>query len=188
MGVGLWNFEILKPQGETRSHAQSCLLKVVLKSETKFSSLHAFTKVDFFWERMNVFESIIQGDPNQNFPFQMAITLKLSSSDPMLVKPKCVWEAAVFFSILKFFFIFQLFVYNFSKKAATSQTHFGFINIGSKELSFGFTAISKGKLWFRAPCIIQGTGQILGKVLNHTKLESLFLSISFEMKFFFNCW
>ena len=44
MGVGLWNFEILKPQGETRSHAQSCLLlKVVLKSETKFT---AFTKVD----------------------------------------------------------------------------------------------------------------------------------------------
>ena len=32
----------------------------------------------------------VQGDPNQNFPFQMAITLKLSSSDPMLVKQKCV--------------------------------------------------------------------------------------------------
>ena len=32
----------------------------------------------------------VQGDPNQNLPFQMAITLKLSSSDPMLVKPKCV--------------------------------------------------------------------------------------------------
>ena len=33
---------------------------------------------------------VIQGDPNQNFPFQIAIPLKLSSSDPMLVKPKCV--------------------------------------------------------------------------------------------------
>ena len=32
----------------------------------------------------------LHGDPNQNFPFQMAVTLKLSSSDPMLVKPKCV--------------------------------------------------------------------------------------------------
>ena len=27
------------------------------------------------------------GDPNQNMLFQMAITLKLSTSDPMLVKP-----------------------------------------------------------------------------------------------------
>ena len=42
----------------------------------------------------------IQGDPNQSFPFQMAVTLKLSSPDPMLVKPKCVWEVAVFFEKL----------------------------------------------------------------------------------------
>ena len=134
---------------------------------------------------------VIQGDPNQNFPFKMAIILKLklSSSDPMLVKRKCVWEAAVFFfQFSKICFHFSAVCLQFFKTTATSQTHFGFINIGSKELSFGFTAISKGKLWFRAPCIIQGTGQILGKVLNHTKLESLFLSISFEMKFFFNCW
>ena len=33
---------------------------------------------------------IIQGDPNQSFPFEMAVTPKLSSFDPMLVKPKCV--------------------------------------------------------------------------------------------------
>ena len=39
----------------------------------------------------------LQGDPNQNFRFQMAITLKLNTSDPMLVKPKCVWEAVVLF-------------------------------------------------------------------------------------------
>ena len=38
----------------------------------------------------------IQGDPNQNVCFQMTITLKLSISDPMLVKPKCVSEVAVF--------------------------------------------------------------------------------------------
>ena len=43
----------------------------------------------------------------------MAITLKLSISDPMLVKPKCVWEAVVFFNFRK---NFQLFVYNFQKK------------------------------------------------------------------------
>ena len=32
----------------------------------------------------------IQGDPNQNFPFQMTITLKLSISDPTFANPKCV--------------------------------------------------------------------------------------------------
>ena len=42
----------------------------------------------------------LQGDPNQNFPFQMTITLKISTSDPMLVKPKWVWKVAVFFEKL----------------------------------------------------------------------------------------
>ena len=39
----------------------------------------------------------IQGDTNQNCPFLRPITQKLSTSDPMLVKPKCVWEAVVFY-------------------------------------------------------------------------------------------
>ena len=43
---------------------------------------------------------MIQGDPNQNFPFQIAKTLKLISSDPMLVKSKCIWEMAVIFEKL----------------------------------------------------------------------------------------
>ena len=46
----------------------------------------------------------LQGDPNQNFPFQMAITLKLSYSDPMLVKPKCFWEVFSIFENLFTFF------------------------------------------------------------------------------------
>ena len=32
----------------------------------------------------------LQGDPNQNLKFVLAITLKICLSDPMLVKPKCV--------------------------------------------------------------------------------------------------
>ena len=32
----------------------------------------------------------IQDDPNQNLEIQMAITLKQSFSDPMMVNPKCV--------------------------------------------------------------------------------------------------
>ena len=38
---------------------------------------------------------IIQGALNQSFPFEMAVNPKLSSFDPMLIKPKCVWEVAV---------------------------------------------------------------------------------------------
>ena len=43
----------------------------------------------------------LQGDPNQNFWFQMTVTLKISISDPMLVRPKCVWGVAVFFKNFK---------------------------------------------------------------------------------------
>ena len=57
----------------------------------------------------------VQGDPNQYPLFQMAAPLKLCISDPMLIKPKCVWEAVVFFNFRKFVYIFQLFVYNFLK-------------------------------------------------------------------------
>ena len=32
----------------------------------------------------------LQGDPNQNFRFQMAVPLKLCIFDPILVKQKCV--------------------------------------------------------------------------------------------------
>ena len=42
----------------------------------------------------------LQGDPNQNPLFQMAVPIKLRISDPKLVKPKCVWEAVVFFEKL----------------------------------------------------------------------------------------
>ena len=40
----------------------------------------------------------LQGDPNQNPFFQMAVSLKLCNSDPILVKPKCVWEVVGFFN------------------------------------------------------------------------------------------
>ena len=40
---------------------------------------------------------ILQGDPNQNLKFVLAITLKRCVSDPMLVKPKCVLEVSVYF-------------------------------------------------------------------------------------------
>ena len=39
----------------------------------------------------------LQGDPSQNLLIQMATTLKICISDPMLIKPKCVWEASIYF-------------------------------------------------------------------------------------------
>ena len=41
-------------------------------------------------------QSELQGDPNQNPLFQMALSLNQSISDPMFVKSKLVWEAVVF--------------------------------------------------------------------------------------------
>ena len=83
--------------------------------------------------------------------FVLAITLKMSVSDPMLVKPKCVWELSVFFNFQKFVYIFQLFVYNFSNKIDGSQTHFGFSNIGSEMLIFRVIAKTNFKFWFGSP-------------------------------------
>ena len=37
----------------------------------------------------------------------MAVLLKLGISDPLLVKPKCVGEAVVFFNFQKFVYVFQ---------------------------------------------------------------------------------
>ena len=53
-------------------------------------------------------DSFLQGDPNQNPLFQMALRLNWSMSDPMLVKPKLVWEAVVFFQYQLIFAIFNL--------------------------------------------------------------------------------
>ena len=39
----------------------------------------------------------VQGDPNQNLKLLLAITLKLCISDPIMVKPKCVAEAYIYF-------------------------------------------------------------------------------------------
>ena len=106
-----------------------------------------------FGKRSWIFTKIIvQGDPNQNSPFLRAMTQKLSISDHKLLKPKCVWEAVFFFQYSKVFYIFQLFVYNFSKKTTASQKHFGFTNLGSEMLIFWVIALRKGEFWFGSPC------------------------------------
>ena len=42
----------------------------------------------------------VQGNPNQNLTFVLAITLKICISDPRLVNQKCVWEVKVYFEKL----------------------------------------------------------------------------------------
>ena len=64
-------------------------------SNSKFT-ISKISCLQIYWFLLLHYTNNLQGDPNQSFPFQMAVTLKLSSSDPMLVKPKCVWEVAVF--------------------------------------------------------------------------------------------
>ena len=39
----------------------------------------------------------LQGDPNQNLLLQMAISQEIRISNPMLVKPKCVLKAFMYF-------------------------------------------------------------------------------------------
>ena len=42
-------------------------------------------------------QKIVQGDPNQNLKFILALTLKLCISDPIMIKPKCVSEVYIYF-------------------------------------------------------------------------------------------
>ena len=58
----------------------------------------------------------------------------------------------------KLAFIFYLWylqvkISQFSQKTSTSQTHFGFINIGSETLTFRCRANRKSKFWFGSPCM-----------------------------------
>ena len=63
----------------------------------------------------------------------MAVTLKICISDPTYIgKAKMGLRGDKLSCAVKYlFYIFQLFVCNFRKKYATSQTHFGFTSIGS---------------------------------------------------------
>ena len=96
-----------------------------------------------YWITVRTEQIVLQGDVNQNQLFQMAVPLKLCISDPTYVnKVKMrLRGGSFFFNCRKFIYIFQPFVYNFSKKFTASRTHFGFTNIGSEMHSFRGTAI-----------------------------------------------
>ena len=62
----------------------------ILDQDMMTSFIGPYFKKILDQDEFNARRIVLQGDPNQSFPFQTAVTLKLSSSDPMLVKPKCV--------------------------------------------------------------------------------------------------
>ena len=64
----------------------------------------------------------IQADPNQNLKFVLAITLKVCISDSMLVKPKWVWGAYIYFENYK----------QTAENENKCQMHFDFTNMGQK--------------------------------------------------------
>ena len=67
----------------------------------------------------NTLKYKLQCVPFEKSQKEMAVALKQCIFDPMLVKPKYDWKAVVFFNFQKFVYIFQLFVYNFSKNMST---------------------------------------------------------------------
>ena len=72
------------------------------KKEKHFTKRWQFDSFSSHSSRQNFANALveirkIQGDPNQNLQFKMAITLKIRISDPKLVKPKCVLEASIYF-------------------------------------------------------------------------------------------
>ena len=92
-------------------------------SDLNFKSLHSWV-------------TVLQGVPFKKWIFRMAVALKRCIFDPMLVKPKCVWEVWKILNkqlknVNKFLKI---------EKTAISQTHFGFTNTGSRFVGFKHAA------------------------------------------------
>ena len=91
-----WLFSILR-NGKSKFPGNVCIQIIAFKIyvvHMMMKKLFQFLTGDFKSKQYK-----IQGDPNQNLVFQMALPPIWSTSDPMLVKQKLVWEAVVFSSI-----------------------------------------------------------------------------------------
>ena len=74
-----------------------CFLDVVVFLKiSKQRTNHVKKSRIHFWRQC----SMPQGDPNQILLIQMAKTLKICISDPMLVKLRCVFEVSFFLKIV----------------------------------------------------------------------------------------
>ena len=83
-------------------------------------------------EMFNQNNAQLQGDPNQNVKFLLAITLKICVSDPMLVKPKCVWEAYIYFDFSAVCLQFSAVCLQFSKINGGLQNAFWLYQQGGR--------------------------------------------------------
>ena len=99
-----------------------------------------------FQKKWTSFKNVyVEGDPNQNLKCLLAITLKLCISDPMLVKPKCVWKI-----VNK-----QLKIVNKKlkiKKIVRLSNAFWLFQHGVNMYSFRVIAKRHFKFWFGSPC------------------------------------
>ena len=78
----------------------------------------------------------VQGDPNQNLLFQMAISLEICISDPMLVKPKCVLGAYIYFHFSAVCLQFSAVCLQFSKINIGGQNKFWLYHYGGQKNIF----------------------------------------------------
>ena len=101
-----------------------------------------YINIPFPWPK-----SDLQGDPNRNFLFQIAVSLKRSIFDPSLVKPKCVLGVADFFSV--FSCLFTIF-----KIMRHSWNTFWSLQLIVRKHNYGATAIWNCNFWFGSPCTI----------------------------------
>ena len=77
--------------------------------------------------RLEISYFTIQGVPLTFLTFQGLMTLKICIFDPMLLKPKCVFKACIYFINCK-----QTAEKSTQMYGRASEAHFGFTNMGSK--------------------------------------------------------
>ena len=129
-------FALIDLKEELQSMEENKYAEVVTEAETNVSSTSEAS------EEVKLYSATTRSK-YRVFRLKMAVAQRRCILAPLLEKPaKMGLRGGIFFNFRKFVYIFQLFVYNFSKRKTTaSQTHFGFTNIGSEMLSFRGTAI-----------------------------------------------
>ena len=96
--------------------------------------------------RQTIICGLVQGVWVTFFELWELITQKWCTFDQMLDKPKCVWEAYIYFD-------FSAICLQFSKQMYASQTHFDFTNMGSKVHFFWVMSSQRSKNETWTPCI-----------------------------------
>ena len=108
------------------------------------------TRNIFIWRENSRF-SAHTGWPKSKFLISNGYNSETKHFRPHVGKAKMRLRGGSFFRFSKKFSAVCL---QFFKKTTTSQTHFGFTNMGSEMHSFRVVAKINFKFWFGLPCII----------------------------------